>query len=469
MKVTDMRDLMQKTGTSGCQREDRVEPEVIVGAQTYMGITENTFTSFNCREDGLLEFILSPSNLNQAYRQVVGNRGAGGVDGMEVEDLLPYLRRYRDELMASILAGSYRPNPVRRVEIPKGDGKKRALGIPTVVDRVIQQAIAQVLSPMYETQFSDHSYGFRPGRSAHQALRKCKSYIERGCEWAVDLDLEKFFDTVNHSKLIEVLSRTVKDGRVVSLIHRYLNAGVMVDGVREQTYVGVPQSGPLSPLLSNIMLNELDKELERRDHRFVRYADDLVILCRSKRAGERILAGICTFIERKLLLKVNWDKTQVVPFYHIKFLSHGFNRRKGIVGLYVHPLAIGKLKAKLRELTCRSNGWGYARRKFCQHQYINGWVNYFRLASMLNTLHKVDGWLRRRIRMCIWKSWSKVKTRCRKLIKLVPDKISAIKAGNSGTKYWRMAKHPVVMQALSTERLRAAGYPSMVDCYERLK
>lgn len=460
---------MQKTEMTGYRQEDRVEPEVTVGAQTYMGITENTFTSFIREEGGLLEFILSPTNLNLAYKQVVGNKGVGGVDGMEVEDLLPYLRENKDELIQSLFNGSYRPNPVRRVEIPKPDGRKRALGIPTVIDRVIQQAIAQTLSPIYERHFSESSYGFRPGRSAHQAIRKCKEYIEQGYDYAVDLDLEKFFDTVNHSKLIEIVSRTVKDGRVVSLIHKYLNAGVLSGGVKQTTYIGVPQGGPLSPLLSNVMLNELDRELERRNHRFVRYADDLVILCRSERAGERILANIRTFIEGKLLLKVNMDKTRVVPFYHIKFLSHGFNRRKGIVGLYAHPESIGRLKAKLRELTSRSNGWGYARRKFCLHQYIRGWVNYFRMASMLNVLRKVDGWLRRRIRMCIWKAWKKTRTRCRELMKLVPDKISAIEAGNSGTKYWRMAKHPVVQQALTPARLQAAGYPSLIDYYERIK
>ncbi len=239
-----------------------------------MGITENNFTNADQTGYGLLEQILSPTNLNQAYKRVKGNKGSGGIDKMEVESLKDYLVLHKEELIQSIMGGSYRPNPVRRVEIPKDNGKMRMLGIPTVVDRVVQQAIAQILSPIYERQFSTNSYGFRPKRSAHQALNKSKEYITEGYKYAVDMDLEKFFDTVNQSKLIEVLSRTVKDGRVISLIHKYLHAGVVVRNKFEETNVGVAQGGPLSPLLSNVMLNELDKELERRGHRYVRYADD---------------------------------------------------------------------------------------------------------------------------------------------------------------------------------------------------
>lgn len=251
-----------------------------------MWITENNLTSIVQTGYGLLEHILSPSNLNAAYKRVKQNKGAGGVDEMEVESLKDYLIKEKDRLIESILKGKYRPNAVRRVEIPKDNGKKRQLGIPTVVDRVIQQAITQVLSPIYEKQFSSNSYGFRPGRNAHQALQQCQQYITEGYIYAVDMDLEKFFDTVNQSKLIEVLSRTIKDGRVISLIHKYLQAGVVVANKFEQTTVGVPQGGPLSPLLSNIMLNELDKELARRGHRFVRYADDMLILCKKRKECE---------------------------------------------------------------------------------------------------------------------------------------------------------------------------------------
>lgn len=276
-----------------CPQKNRTESDGYAEGQTFMWITENNLTDNNPVGYGLLEFILSPSNLNAAYLQVRRNKGAGGVDQMEVESLKDYLVSHKDEWVKSIQRGSYCPNPVRRVEIPKENGSKRQLGIPTVVDRVIQQAIAQVLSPIYEPGFSPFSYGFRPRRGAHQALRTCQQYITESYSYAVDLDLEKFFDTVSHSKLIEVLSRKVKDGRVISLIHKYLNAGVMKGGKYEPSEQGVP----LSPLLSNIMLNELDWELERRGHKFVRYADDLVILCKSRRSAHRVLKSIVPFIE----------------------------------------------------------------------------------------------------------------------------------------------------------------------------
>lgn len=269
-----MIDKMQKISTDTCQVDYRSETENNLEGQTFMGMTENNFTNIEQANYGLLEMILSPTNLNRAYRQVKSNHGSGGIDGFCVEDLLPYLHNHKDELLQSIINGRYKPNAVRRVEIPKSGGKTRLLGIPTVVDRLIQQAIAQILSPIYEVQFSDYSYGFRPHRGAHDALKQCQGYISAGYKYAVDLDLEKYFDTVNHSKLIEVLSHTIKDGRVVSLIHKYLNAGVMKDGAIMKTSTGVPQGSPLSPLLSNVMLNELDKELTNRGHKFVRYADD---------------------------------------------------------------------------------------------------------------------------------------------------------------------------------------------------
>lgn len=269
-----MKGRKQNIDTLSDQLALKVEPDVMIGMQTFMGITENHLTAFKHEKGGLLEYILSPSNLNLAYKQVKNNKGSGGIDRMEVDELLPYLLCHKDKLISSIYDGKYHPNPVRRVEIPKSNGKKRNLGIPTVVDRLIQQAISQVLQPLYEPQFSPTSYGFRPHRSAHDALLKCGEYISAGYVFTVDMDLEKFFDTVCHSKLIEILSRTIKDGRVVSLIHKYLNSGVLIGGNKEDTLVGVPQGGPLSPLLSNIMLNELDKELEKRGHLFVRYADD---------------------------------------------------------------------------------------------------------------------------------------------------------------------------------------------------
>jgi group II intron reverse transcriptase/maturase len=272
--------------------------------------TNNTNTAKGA--DDLLERILNRNNLNQAYMRVKSNKGASGVDKMSVEELLPYLRENSERLIEQIRNGKYKPNPVRRVEIPKEEkGKMRPLGIPTAQDRVIQQAITQVLTPMFELQFSDNSFGFRPKRSTHDALKQCKKNVDDGFVYVVDMDLEKFFDTVCQSKLVEILSRTIKDGRVISLIHKYLNAGMVKNGLFEKTEIGMPQGGPLSPLLSNIMLNELDRELERRGHTFVRYADDCMIFCKSERAAKRTLENIVPFIEKKLFLKVNRDKTAV--------------------------------------------------------------------------------------------------------------------------------------------------------------
>lgn len=273
-------------------------------------IAENNDIITDFQTDRLMEKILSNDNLNQAYKKVKSNKGAGGVDGMSVDELLSFLRNNGVQLKQQLMDGKYKPNPVRRVEIPKETkGEFRKLGVPTVVDRVFQQAITQVLSPIYEEQFSENSYGFRPGRGAHDALKQCQINVNDGYGYVVDMDLEKFFDTVCQSKLIEVLSRTIKDGRVISLIHKYLNAGVISRGVFERTEVGMPQGGPLSPLLSNIMLNELDKELTRRGHRFVRYADDCMIFCKSRKSAERTLENITPFIEGKLFLKVNREKT----------------------------------------------------------------------------------------------------------------------------------------------------------------
>ena len=289
-----------------------------------MEITEGKLISVQIDEKHLLEYILSPYNMNRAYRKVVSNGGSGGVDSMELKELLPYLKLHKDDLKSSILNGKYKPQPVRRVEIPKDNGKTRQLGIPTLVDRVIQQSISQVLIPMYERQFSDGSFGFRPNRSAHDALRKAQSIINSGYEYAVGIDLERFFDTVSQSYLIELLSHTIKDGRVISLIHRYLYAGVMVNGVYQPTTEGTPQGGPLSPLLSNIVLNEMDKELESRGHPFVRYADDSLIFCKSKRGAERVCESLTRFIEKKLHLKVNREKTEVGYVRGMKFLGYSF-------------------------------------------------------------------------------------------------------------------------------------------------
>jgi RNA-directed DNA polymerase len=465
-----MKGRKQKTSeTEAYPQKNRTASEGYAGGQTFMWIAESNLTDDNRFGYGMLEFILSPTNLNAAYKQIKRNKGAGGVDKMEVESLKDYLVANRAELIASILRGKYRPNPVRRVEIPKDNGQKRQLGIPTVVDRVAQQAIAQVLTPLYEPQFSDHSYGFRPKRSAHQALKKCRDYITAGYGYAVDLDLEKFFDKVNHSKLIEVLSRTVTDGRVVSLIHKYLNAGVQVGDHLEASEMGVPQGGPLSPLLSNIMLNELDKELERRGLKFVRYADDMVILCKSKRSAERVMSSIIRFIEDKLLLKVNWDKSRVAPINKVKFLGYSFYNTKGVWRLRVHPKSVAKMKARLKELTSRSNGWGNDRRKEALRQYIIGWVNYFKLADMQSLLLRIDEWYRRRIRMVIWKQWKRISTKLTNLVKLGVKKSKAWEWANTRKGYWRIANSFILTSTITTERLRLAGYVFLAEHYQKVR
>ena len=317
------------------------------------------------------------------------------------------------------------------------------MGIPTVVDRVVQQAIAQVLTPLYELSFSEHSY-------------------------AVDLDLEKFFDKVNHSKLIEILSRTVKDGRVVFLIHKYLNAGVQMGNSFEASELGVPQGGPLSPLLSNIMLNELDKELENRGHKFVRYADDMVIMCKSRRSAERVMQTIVPFIENNLLLKVNREKSQVATMSKVKFLGYSFYKMKGEGRLRIHSKSVSKMKAKIKELTSRSGGWGNARRKEALRQYIVGWVNYFKMADMKGLLQRVDEWYRRRLRMVIWKKWKRIKTKLTNLVKLGVNKLKAREWANTRKSYWHTADSFILNTTLTTEKFRKTGYVFLSEYYQKV-
>ena len=321
-----MEEREQKTmaGAIDHPKGDRLEAEGLSGVQTFMEITEDKLVEVQIDEQHLLELIVSPYNISRAIRKVMSNGGSGGVDGMSVKDLPKYWELRGSELKELILTGKYKPAPVRRVEIPKDNGKTRKLGIPTAVDRVIQQSLSQVLSSIYEPKFSASSYGFRPNRSAHDALLRSNALVNQGYTYCVDLDLEKFFDTVNHSFLLRLLSFTIKDGRVISLIHKYLKAGVMVNGVVQESNVGTPQGGPLSPLLSNIVLNELDKELEKRGHPFVRYADDCVIFCKTPRAAERVKESITNFIEKKLHLKVNREKTVACSVRDIKFLGHSF-------------------------------------------------------------------------------------------------------------------------------------------------
>ena len=430
----------------------------------YRKIAEKSGIITDYWTDNLLDLILRKDNLNKAYKRVKSNKGAGGTDGMQVDELLPYLKENQDTLIQEIRNGRYNPNPVRRVEIPKETkGEYRKLGVPTVVDRVIQQAITQELSPIYEEQFSENSFGFRPNRGAHDALKKCQKNVNDGYEYVVDMDLEKFFDTVCQSKLIEVLSRTVKDGKVISLIHKYLNAGVIAKGLFERTEIGMPQGGPLSPLLSNIMLNELDKELERRGHRFVRYADDCMIFCKSRKSAERTMANILPFIEGKLFLKVNRKKTEVAHISEVKYLGYTFYKHKGKCRFRVHPKSVEKMKNKLRELTDRNNGMSNQSREEKYQQFVRGWVNYFKLADMKELLRRTDEWARRRIRAVYWKQWKKVKTKYRMLRALKLEHWKALELAMSRKKYWRMS---IILGTVLTNKIIAKlGYTSMLDYY----
>ena len=458
---------MQKTlsKVNGFPQRDRSEPEWYEGVQTFMWMCEDNIVEVPFDNEHLFEQILSPSNLNRAYKAVIGNKGNGGIDKMSCEQLLPWLKTHKDLLIRSLMDGSYRPNPVKRVEIPKDNGKIRLLGIPTVVDRLVQQTINQALSPVYEKQFSIRSYGFRPRRGCHDAVRGAQEIINTGYTYVVDLDLERFFDTVNHSKLIEILSRTIKDGRVVSLIHKYLRSGVINKGLFETSEEGTPQGGPLSPLLSNIMLNELDKELERRGHPFVRYADDSMIFCKSKRAARRVKESITRFIEENLYLKVNKEKTVVSYVRGVKYLGCSFYVMKGKCRLTVHPKSKSKMKLRLKELTNRSNGWGYVKRKQKLKDYIRGWIGYYHLADMKRFLLDTDEWLRRRIRMCIWKAWKKPKTKVANLIKCGIEKYKAWEWGNTRKGYWRIADSPILKVAINNDSLRKAGYYTLMGSY----
>ena len=374
----------------------------------------------------LLEKVLSDKNLFEAYKQVYKNKGASGVDGVTVDELGTYMYLHKEEIKEQIRNRKYKPSPVRRVYIPKENGEKRGLGIPTAVDRVIQQAIVQVLSPIYEQQFSETSYGFRPNRSCEMAIIKLLEYFNDGYTWIVDIDLQKFFDTVCHDKLISIIMKTIHDGELVSLIRKYLVSGVMENGVVSPTKVGTPQGGNLSPLLSNIMLNELDKELEKRGLRFTRYADDCIIVVQSEKAANRVMESITKFIEKKLGLKVNVEKSKVARPKEIKYLGFGFYYTKtGIIKPKPHLKSIQKFKRKLKQLTKRSWSISLEERIIKLNQVIRGWINYFRIADMKMHMIRLSEHLRRRIRCIMWKQWKIPDKRILELVKLGANKEQA--------------------------------------------
>lgn len=420
------------------------------------------------RKPDLIETMLERGNLIRALQAVERNAGAAGVDGMETSQLRRYLLEHWGRIKEQILNGTYPPRPVRRVDIPKAGGGTRMLGIPTVLDRFIQQAIHQTLSPIWEPVFSAHSYGFRPGRSAHQVVQQAQAYIAEGNEWVVDIDIEKFFDRVNHDMLMARVARVVKDKRVLKLIRAYLNSGVMVNGVVMETEEGTPQGGPLSPLLSNIMLDDLDKELEKRGHKFVRYADDCNIYVRTQRAGERVLEGVKQYLEKKLKLKVNPKKSKVEKATKAKFLGFSFWKRKREVYVRIASRTKERFMEKMRNLTRRTRSGKLEDILWDVNQYTRGWMAYFRLATTPSVYQELDEWTRRRLRQLLWKRWKHGTTRYRELVRLgVPNERAAL--GAIGTSPWRMAHSPVVQEALSNAFWRSSGLEGLVPRYNHLR
>lgn len=419
----------------------------------------------------LLEKILDRDNLNRAFKRVKARKGAPGIDRMTVEEAGAYFRENKDELIQRIKRGKYTPDPVRRVEIPKPDGGIRKLGIPTVKDRVFQQAITQKLTPIYEPLFSDGSYGYRPGRSAQDAILKVKEYAETGYRHAVLLDLSKYFDTLNHELLLNILRREIHDERVIQWIKRYLKSGVMENGVVHETEEGSPQGGNLSPLLANVYLNEFDKEFEERGVAFVRYADDIVLLAKSERAAQRLLESSTNFLEKKLRLTVNREKSRVVSVYSIrnfKFLGFALGRNAKGVYIRVHPKSWKKMKSKLKDLSSRRSVQSLKPALERIKVYMRGWLNYYRVADMKNNIKDLNGWLYHRIRACIWKQWKLPRTKRRNLMRLgIPDYYASI-AGYSRKAYWFTSNTTTVKRALSKERLIHNGFYDLSIAYQSM-
>ena len=413
----------------------------------------------------LLEKILDDNNLFRAYEQVYKNKGTSGVDKVTVEELGFYMYQYKEEIKEQIRNLKYRPSPVRRVEIPKENGKMRKLGIPTVVDRLMQQAMVQILSPIFEQQFSDSSYGFRPNRSCEMAIIKALEYFNDGYDWIVDIDLQAFFDNVNQDKLIGIIRRTIKDGRVVSLIRKYLVSGVMINGVCQPTKIGTPQGGNLSPLLSNIMLNELDKELEKRGLKFVRYADDCLIMVKSEKAANRVMKTITSYIENKLGLIVNVEKSKVARPNKIKYLGFGFYNNKGTWRPKPHLKSVQKFVQKIKDITSRSNAMSIDEKITKLNQVIRGWINYFRIADMKKLMTEIGEHLRHRLRMCIWKYWKKPMTKYKALRKLGISEYNANMVANTRRGYYWVTSTIILHIAISNNRLKEKGLEFPLDHY----
>lgn len=409
--------------------------------------------------EGLLEKILDRDNLNAAWKRVKQNGGAAGIDGMKISEFRDFMAQYGELIRKRLMEGTYMPSPVRRVEIPKLDGTRRPLGIPTVLDRVLQQAIAQILTPIYDPEFSDHSYGFRPGRKAHDAIQhvQLKAKVERR-KWVVDCDLKSFFDTVNHDVLIERLRHRIKDKRALSLIGKYLRAGiVMPDGTQEPTLEGVPQGGPLSPLLANILLDDLDRELEKRGHTFARYADDFVILCRSPRAAQRIMESVTKFIEHHLKLIINRTKSRICELHDATFLGFTVVRNR----IKWSKKSSERFKSRLHEITKRTRGVSPTRVMDDLQKFVRGALNYYALGMPNGEARELDRWMRRRVRMYYWKQWGRPRTRRRNLLRLGVRRDKVHLASRSRKGPWRMSQNSLVRMAMNNEWLIGQGVPQI--------
>ena len=416
----------------------------------------------------LLEVILHRNNLNAAWKKVKDNKGAAGIDGMNVDEMLPYLKAHRDELLESIRGGWYKPKPVRRVEIPKPDGGARQLGIPTVIDRMIQQAIAQVLEPIFEKTFSGSSYGFRTGRNAHQAIKKAKEYYDEGYTHVVDIDLAKYFDTVNHDLLMGMLREQVSDERVLTLIRKFLKSGVMINGLVRTIEEGTPQGGNLSPLLSNIYLTRFDKMLEERGHKFVRYADDCNIYVKSTRAAQRVMRSCVKYLEGKLKLKVNREKSCTGSPLRLKFLGFSLCKVGKRTGIRPHKKSWERFKNRLRELTSRKQGKTIKGILLNLRRYTIGWLAYYSISDMRIKIRNLNEWLRRRIRQIFWKQWKKVSAKSNNLQKLGIPKGKAWEWANSRLSYWRISGSWILSTSLTNEYLESIGYDNISKRYEAL-
>ena len=417
----------------------------------------------------LMSAIIEPNNMHLAYRRVTRNKGSAGVDGMHVEQLKAYLQQHWPTLKQQLVDGTYQPQPVRKVEIPKPGGGKRMLGIPTVIDRLIQQAIHQVLSSRYDPHFSPHSYGFRPKRSAAQAVKQARHYIQQGGRWVVDMDLEKFFDRVNHDILMSRLARKIKDKTLLILIRRYLQSGIMTGGVVSARTEGTPQGGPLSPLLSNILLDELDQELTRRGHSFCRYADDCNIYVKSRKAGERVLTSITTFLEQRLKLKVNREKSAVDRPWKRTFLGYTVCHRKTNPRLKPAMKSVQKFKGNIKAVMRSARGWSIRRTVQVLAPKIRGWLNYFRHADVKKVFEELDGWIRRHLRKILWRQWKRPYTRAKMLMRLGLDEKRAWLSATNGRGAWWNAGASHLNQALPKKLFDELSLVSLMDSYHQLK